>query len=89
MAKIIINNNEKELPDGSEIKKSCEELGIPFGCETGLCRTCELEVIDGEQNLSPLSQSEEEMFLDPKNRLACRCKIMKDQVKVKSKWQDE
>jgi len=87
MARIITDKEIKEVPDGSELKKPCEEMGVPFGCESGVCRTCELEIVEGEDNLTELSENEKELGMDKKNRLACQCKLKKGDVKVKIKWE--
>lgn len=89
MGKLIIKDKEHDVPDGDEIKKTCEEAGIPFGCESGVCRTCELEIIEGQENLSELTENEKDMCMDGKNRLACQCKLKSGTVKVKAKWDDE
>lgn len=83
MAKLFINDEEIELSDGEEIKTSCEEYGIPFGCEEGVCGTCIVEVEEGMENLS-LYTEEEEDFLGEidKERLACQCKIKSGCVKI-------
>ena len=48
MAKIIFNDeDEVELSDGERIKDVCEEAGIPFACEEGICGTCVIEVQEG------------------------------------------
>jgi len=84
MAKIISakNNEEKEIQDGSSIKNAAEELGVLFGCEDGLCGTCMIDVVEGEENLSNLTQAETDLERDKKHRLACQCKIKKGYVKI-------
>lgn len=83
MAKLIINEEESQIADGESIKQCCEEMGIPFGCEEGVCGTCIIEIEEGMENLSPYNEQEED-FLGPQDRerLACQCKIMKGTVKV-------
>lgn len=83
MAKIIINDEEIELEDGSAIKESCEEAGIPFACEEGVCGTCVIEVDEGMENLSNFTQEEEDFLGEMENeRLACQCKIKGGCVKI-------
>jgi len=85
MAKIVINQEpEVELADGSAIKPICEENGVPFACEEGICGTCIVEVKEGNENLSPMTQEEID-FLGEQNRerLACQCKILNGFVKLK------
>ena len=86
MAKLIlINTNQtEELPDGSEIKKICEDkFRIPFGCEDGICGTCRVKITEGNENLTPKNQKEEDMLPgEPEVRLACQCKIKQGIVKI-------
>ena len=83
MAKLIINDAEHELEDGQPIKETCEEAGIPFACEEGVCGTCVIEVQEGMANLSPFNQEEEDFLGDSDNeRLACQCTIQQGTVKI-------
>lgn len=83
MAKLIINGEETELIDGESIKETCEEMGIPFGCEEGVCGTCIVEVEEGMENLSPYTEEEEDFLGDQDcERLACQCRINQGTVKV-------
>ena len=84
MAKLIFNDEEEvELADGSALKPICEEEGIPFACEEGVCGTCVIEVTEGMENLSEFTQEELD-FLGEQNeeRLACQCKIKSGTVKL-------
>ena len=85
MAKLVFNKcDEIEVADGSPIKGACEEFGVPFACEEGVCGTCVIEVEEGMDNLSDYTQEEED-FLGEKGseRLACQCKIKSGTVKIK------
>lgn len=84
MAKLIINREEFDLEEDSAIKETCEEAGIPFACEEGVCGTCVIEVEEGMENLSDYTQEEED-FLGEQDyeRLACQCKIKNGCVKIK------
>ena len=83
MAKLKMDNKEKEIPDNSPIKTICEELGVIFGCEEGICGTCMIEVEQGIENLSELNQAEKDMGIEGKHRLACQCKIKHGEVKIR------
>lgn len=85
MAKLVFNNEEEtEIPDGEAIKSYCEEYGVPFACEEGVCGTCVIEVEEGEENLSEYTQEESDFLGEQENeRLACQCKILKGTVKVR------
>jgi len=84
MAKLVYKKTgvEKDIPDGEKIKNAAEELGVLFGCEDGICGTCMINVIEGEKNLTDLTQPEKDLERDLKNRLACQCKIKKGKVVV-------
>ncbi len=83
MAKIIMENEKKEVPDNSPIMPPCEELGVAFGCNSGICGTCRIEVLEGMENLSEMTQAEKDMGLEGNERLACQCRILKGTVKIK------
>jgi len=84
MAKLIINEEESQIVDGESIKDCCMEMGIPFGCEEGVCGTCIVEVEEGMENLSPYAEEEADFLGDMGcERLACQCKILKGTVKIR------
>lgn len=84
MAKIINNKTgaEIEVSDGERIGDACEKLGVPFGCQNGLCGTCMIDIVSGEDNLSELTEEEKILERDKKHRLACQCRIKKGEVKI-------
>lgn len=83
MAKItdIKTGKSVEIKAGESIREAVEKLGVPFGCEDGICGTCMIDIIDGEENLSELTEQEKDLMRDRKHRLACQCKIKKGDVK--------
>lgn len=82
MPKIINKKTgqEIEVAEGENIKDACEKLGVPFGCQNGMCGTCMIKIESGEDNLSELTEEEEILERDIKNRLACQCKLKKGDV---------
>ncbi len=84
MAKIICKKTGKELEviDGNSIREACEKLGVPFGCNEGVCGLCKINIIEGEENLSELTEEEKVLSRDKKHRLACQCKIKKGKVTI-------
>jgi len=87
MPKLIFENNDEEfeLEKGAEIAEVCEEQGVPFACTEGVCGTCVIEVVEGEQCLTNPTQEEED-FLGPgvtDERLACQCNIKDGTVKIR------
>jgi len=83
MARIITDDMEKEVEDGSALLEPCEELGIPFGCQNGLCGTCMIDIVEGEDNLNELNEKEIDMRMTKKRRLACQCKIKSGDVQIR------
>ncbi len=85
MAKIIYEERKKEIEikDGDFIKDACEKLGVPFSCAEGICGTCMIDVVEGQETLSELTQEEKDMGRDKNHRLACQCKIKRGMVKIK------
>lgn len=88
MPKLIIDSGEEikeyELQEGESIVAQCEDSGVPFACTEGVCGTCVVEVIEGNDHLSPFTEEEED-FLGNEGceRLACQCRIQKGDVKIK------
>ena len=83
MATIICDDKEFELPDDSPIRQICEELDVAFGCGSGYCGICQIEVEEGSENLNELSSSEVEMGMNGNTRFACQCRIKKGSVKIR------
>jgi len=83
MAKItnIKTGKSEELKNGENIRSACEKLGVPFGCKEGICGACMIDILEGEDNLSELTEQEKDLMRDKKHRLACQCKIKKGEVK--------
>ena len=83
MAKLIIHGIEHEIPDGTLIAEICEKSGIPFSCNSGVCGTCQITVLEGQENLGELNQEEQDLAMDRNHRLSCQCKISGGIVKAK------
>ena len=82
MAKVFIDNIEFEVADGTRIDEICEKAGIPFSCNSGVCGTCQIEVLEGADNLDELNQEEQDLGMDRIHRLGCQCVIKTGTVKV-------
>ena len=84
MAKLILNDEEMELEEGAPIKAHCEEAGVPFACEEGVCGTCVVEVEEGMDNLSEFTEEELDFLGEQEEeRLACQCKLKGGCVKLR------
>ena len=82
MAKLILNDEEIDIPDGENIVDFIEEAGVPIGCSNGVCGTCEVEVLEGMENLSELNQEEEDLGMEGNKRLGCQCNLLSGTVKM-------
>ncbi len=82
MANIILNDEEIEVPDGENITEHIEEAGVPIGCSNGVCGTCEVEVLEGMENLSPINEEETDLGMEGSRRLGCQCEIKGGTVKM-------
>ena len=74
---------EFDIEDNGSIKNAARELDVPFGCEHGVCGTCQVEVLEGEENLNELNELEKDMGLDKKHRLCCQTKIKEGSVTIR------
>lgn len=87
MPKLVFENSgeEIELEENASIAQCCEEAGVPFACTEGVCGTCVIEVIEGQENLSGPTQEEKDFLGDDcsDERLACQCRIRSNQVKIR------
>lgn len=75
-------NTTVSVPRGTRIVEIAEKVGasIPFGCKENDCGDCMVEVLQGEDNLSPPSALEQELlkvkFAKPHSRLACQAMVL-------------
>ena len=82
MAKIIFEDREIEVADGGDIRDAVEELGVPFGCFEGICGSCVIDILEGEENLTPVTPEEKDFELHEKKRFACQCQINQGLIKI-------
>lgn len=82
MAKLILNDEEIEIEDGENITDVIEEAGVPIGCSNGVCGTCEVEILEGMDNLSERNQEEEDLGMEGAKRLGCQLHIKSGSVKM-------
>ena len=79
---------EEEINDGDSLQEVCEDkFNIPFGCKDGICGTCRIKVVEGNENLSEKNEHEKDMFPeDPNERLACQCILKSGIVKIDTSY---
>jgi ferredoxin len=83
--KIMNDDQEHELEEGAELSKALNAVNSPilFGCRTGICGTCLVEVMDGSE-LDKKSNEDEKELLDiisdgqAPYRLACQMRMNND-----------
>lgn len=81
MVKITKDTQVVDAQPGAPMRQVGEAMDIPFGCENGICGTCEVVVTKGKEHLTPLSPNECEMGLDEEDenyRLLCQCSLRQD-----------
>jgi ferredoxin len=81
MAKIVYktSNKEVEIEEGQEtniLKMSMRhDAGIPFKCGGGICGTCEVKIVEGEEHVTEPKKKEIKRLgdkLEKGYRLACQ-----------------
>ncbi len=82
MAKLILDNIEYDVPDNTCLAATCEKAGVPFSCNSGVCGTCQINIVEGQDNLAPLNQEENDLGMDRNHRLGCQCIIAMGVVKA-------
>lgn len=87
MSKITFKNTDGEAcgKKDDQLMEISKNAGWPiaYGCEDGLCGTCIIKIDQGKDALNDMEESEKQtldiMGLDDgQHRLACQCRIKKD-----------
>ena len=81
MAVIKTNSREINAIDGGSMETAAD-LGVLFGCHSGVCGKCATTVIAGLENLSAPTDEETAMDLDSDRRLMCQSTIIGGTVKL-------
>lgn len=83
----ILKDDEKEIEvkDNDYAIDAAEELGVAFGCQDGRCGSCRVEIVEGMENLSELTQNELDAGITTEEpyRFLCQCKIKSGLVKIR------
>ena len=82
MAILKFEETELKVNDNEPIKEGSREIGVPFGCENGMCGSCIINVEEGLENLSEQNEREKDLGLEDNQRLACQCSIKTGSVKI-------
>lgn len=86
MPTITYKEQRIELPPNTPLRGTCVDLGIPIGCGSGMCGTCLVDVVEGEENLSKKTEGEEAMGVPEGKRLGCQCTILEGDVVVDTEF---
>ena len=73
---LTINGHTLEASSGPSLFEYAEQFGmqVPTSCnKQGKCKECVLEIVEGQEFLTPLTKAEE--HLKGKFRLACQCRV--------------
>jgi len=81
VAKIRTRSQVKNAIDGASMEAAAD-LGVLFGCHSGVCGKCATNVVSGLNNLSAPTDEERAKNLEPGRRLMCQCRILKGTVKL-------
>ncbi|MFW6231290.1 MAG: 2Fe-2S iron-sulfur cluster-binding protein [Nanoarchaeota archaeon] len=79
---ILASDSEEVKLAPGPIMEAAEKLGVPFSCRQGICGTCEVDVVEGMENLEPKNEKENNMKLPDDARLCCQAKIKNGKVKI-------
>ena len=79
---VIKTHTRKINAIGGGSMEAAADLGVLFGCHSGVCGKCATTVLSGLNNLSTPTEEEEAMDLDPARRLMCQSVINKGTVKL-------
>ena len=84
MAKVHFLDNDftVDVPPGTSFTDLCDRhsTGVLLGCRDAACGTCLIEVLEGVEDLSPITEGEEILLSAlaedvPNARLACQCEV--------------
>lgn len=79
---VIATRSRRRTAIAGGSMEAAAELGVLFGCHSGVCGKCATRVLAGLNNLSPPTEQETAMGLEPGRRLMCQCRIHKGTVKL-------
>ena len=86
----LFNSTITTNADSRKVIELIHENGIDWmhACgKKGRCTTCKIIINSGEENLSPLTEREQEFFrlgrLNPGDRLACQAELLKGDLIVR------
>jgi len=78
----IKTRSKQKMTIAGASMQSSAEVGVLFGCLSGLCGKCATTIISGLNNLSEPTEEEIAMGLEPNRRLMCQSRINKGTVKL-------
>ncbi len=82
MVRVVIDKINYEISENSCLADVCYKAGVPFSCNSGVCGSCQITIVNGAENLNELNQEEKELGMDRIRRLGCQCRIIKSTVEI-------
>lgn len=86
----LTDNITVESPSGTKLQDIVATSGatLPFSCRMGSCGTCRCVVVDGFENVNPLTEAEQDLFdcltsVGKHERLGCQLVVTGD-VKIRA-----
>lgn len=80
------DNQDVQVPDGSQLEVLDGKSSVLFACKTGTCASCKVNVLEGMENLEEPNELEKEGLEnfkeEPNDRLMCQCKIKSGKIVV-------
>ena len=83
MGRLINEDKQVDMPDGEALADHAEAIGVEFGCYSGACGTCRIEILKGMENLSDPSEEEVDFGLEGAERLTCQCTLNQGEVSLR------
>lgn len=74
-----------EVPTGTRLQEVVDQSGatLPFACRNGTCGTCRCSIVEGQENLNAMTDTERDLFecltrVGASERLGCQVIIHGD-----------
>jgi len=93
MIRFLKSQTAVEVPEGSNLMESLLDSGMPVASSCGgegICSKCNIQIIEGEENLSEETDLEEDLKdindIDADRRISCQTEINGDIVVDAPYW---
>lgn len=76
------SGNSSDVEENASLIEAAESVGVDFSCRSGVCGACLVRVHDGMDNMSALSEQENNYGLEDGQRLMCCSSIKAGEVTI-------